>query len=206
MEYRVLGPLEVVADGRSVPLGPPKQRAVIGALLLHPNEVVSTERLVDELWGERPPASAGKVLQGYVSQLRKALDEARFERHVEHARVLAEAHDFKGAAAAYDRALALWRGAALAGVPFESFARSESDRLEELRIATLAERVDCALALGQHGRIVAELEALVAEHPLRERFRVQLVLALYRAGRQADALAVYQDARRRLVDELGIEP
>src|SRR6266511_251420 len=188
MEYRVLGPLEVVADGRSVPLGPPKQRAVIGALLLHPNEVVSTERLVDELWGERPPASAGKVLQGYVSQLRKALDEAgaphvivtrppgylasvgddeldaaRFERHVEHARVLAEAHDFKRAAAAYDRALALWRGAALAGVPFESFARSESDRLEELRIATLGERVDCALA-------------------------------------------VYQDARRRLVDELGIEP
>jgi DNA-binding SARP family transcriptional activator len=231
MEYRVLGPLEVVADGQSVPLGPPKQRAVIGALLLHRNEVVSTERLVDELWGERPPASAGKVLQGYVSQLRKALDEAgaphvivtrppgylasvgddeldaaRFERQVEHARVLAEAHDFKGAAAAYDRALALWRGAALADVPFESFARSESDRLEELRITTLTERVDCALALGQHGRVVAELEALVADHPLRERFRVQLMLALYRAGRQADALAVYQDARRRLVEELGIEP
>jgi DNA-binding SARP family transcriptional activator len=231
MEYRVLGPLEVVADGRSVPLGPPKQRAVIGALLLHPNEVVSTERLVDELWGERPPASAGKVLQGYVSQLRKALEEAgaaeviatrapgylasvavdeldaaRFERLVAEARSLAEERDARAALAQYARALACWRGAAFADVAFESFGRSEAERLDELRLAAVAERVDCELALGRHERVVAELEALVAEHPLRERLHGQLMLALYRSGRQADALAAYRDARRGLVEELGIEP
>jgi DNA-binding SARP family transcriptional activator/DNA-binding beta-propeller fold protein YncE len=231
MEYRVLGPLEILAGGKRVPLGPPKQRVVIGALLLHPHEVVSSERLVDELWGERPPPSAGKLLQGYVSALRKALDAAgasgviatrppgyiaavaddeldsrRFERDIEEARSLAEADRFSAAAAVYGRGLARWRGAALADVPFESFARSESERLDELRVVALAERFDCALALGQHGRLVAELEALVAEYPLRERFRAQLMLALYRSGRQGDALAVYQDARRRLVEELGIEP
>jgi DNA-binding SARP family transcriptional activator len=231
MEYHVLGPLEVLADAQPVPLGPPKQRVVLATLLLHPNEVVSTDRLVDELWGERPPPSAPKVVQGYVSQLRKALedvgaadvivtrapgyvvtvdeddlDAARFERLVAEARSLHEDGDSGGALTTYNRALSCWRGAACADVPFESFGRSESQRLEELRVAVLAERVDCELDLGHHSRVVAELEALVSEHPLRERFRVQLMLALYRSGRQADALAVYHDARRRLVEELGIEP
>jgi DNA-binding SARP family transcriptional activator/DNA-binding beta-propeller fold protein YncE len=231
MEYRVLGPLEALAGGKPVPLGPPKQRVVLGTLLLHANEVVSTERLVDELWGERPPPSAPKVIQGYVSQLRKALDEAgagsvietrapgyvasvadeeldadRFQRVIEQARSLHDEGEARAALAAYDRALSCWRGAAFADVPFESFGRSESERLEELRVAALAERIDCELELGRHDRVVAELEPLVAEHPLRERFRAQLMLTLYRSGRQADALAAYQDARRRLIDELGVEP
>jgi DNA-binding SARP family transcriptional activator len=231
MEYRVLGPLEVLAGAELVPLGPPKQRVVFGTLLLHANEVVSTDRLVDELWGERPPPSAPKVIQGYVSQLRKALEEAgaadvietrapgymasvadeeldaeRFRRLIAQARSLYEEHDARAALGAYDRALGCWRGPAFADVPFESFGRSESERLEELRLAAIAERVDCELELGRHERVVAELESLVAEHPLRERFRAQLMLALYRSGRQADALAAYQEARRRLVDELGIEP
>jgi DNA-binding SARP family transcriptional activator len=231
MEYRVLGPLEVLAGGKPVPLGPPKQRVVLGTLLLHANEVVSTERLVDELWGERPPPSAPKVIQGYVSQLRKAMGEAgagsviktrapgyvasvaddeidadRFQRLVAQARLIHEEGDARPALGTYDRALDCWRGAAFADVQFESFGRSESERLEELRVAALAERIDCELELGQHERVVAELEPLVTEHPLRERFRVQLMLALYRSGRQADALAAYQEARRRLVEELGIEP
>jgi DNA-binding SARP family transcriptional activator len=231
MEYRVLGSLEVLADGKAVPLGPPKQRVVLGALLLHANEVVSTERLVDELWGERPPPSAPKVIQGYVSQLRKALDKAgagsviqtrapgyralvpdeeldagRFQRLVVQARSLHEGGESSAALATYDRALGCWRGAAFADVRFESFGRSESERLEELRVAALAERIDCELQLGRHEHVVAELEPLVAEHPLRERFRAQLMLALYRSGRQADALAAYQDARRRLVEDLGVEP
>jgi DNA-binding SARP family transcriptional activator/DNA-binding beta-propeller fold protein YncE len=231
MEYRVLGPLEVLAGGKPVPLGPPKQRVVLGTLLLHANEVVSTERLVDELWGERPPPSAPKVIQGYVSQLRKAMGEAgagsviktrapgyvasvadeeidadRFQRLVAQARSHREEDDARVALATYDRALGCWRGAAFADVPFESFGRSESERLEELRVAALAERIDCELELGRHERVVAGLEPLVTEHPLRERFRAQLMLALYRSGRQADALAAYQEARRRLVEELGIEP
>jgi DNA-binding SARP family transcriptional activator/streptogramin lyase len=228
VQYRILGPLEVVVDGTAMPLGPAKERALLGILLLHANQVVSAERLVDELWGENPPRSAPKVVQVYVSQLRKRfdgsaqiatqppgyvvtvgaddLDAVRFEQLVAEARALADAGDPAAAVDRFDSALDLWRGPVLADVIFESFAANEAERLEELRVAALADRIDCELARGRHDRVVGELETLVAEHPLRERFRAQLMLALYRAGRQADALAVYQEGRRRLVDELGIEP
>jgi DNA-binding SARP family transcriptional activator len=228
VQYRILGPLELVVEGAAVPLGPPKERALLGILLLHANQVVSTDRLIDELWGENPPLSAPKVVQVYVSQLRKRLDGSahiatqppgyvvavgadeldalRFERLVAEARTLADAGNLSAAVDRFDAALDLWRGRVLADVTFESFATNEAERLEELRVAALADRIDCELARGRHDRIVGELETLVAEHPLRERFRAQLMLALYRAGRQTDALAVYQDGRRRLVDELGIEP
>src|SRR6266540_4268006 len=178
MQFRILGPLEVAELDRTVPLGGAQQRAVLAVLLLRRREVVSTDRLIDELWGGRPPATAAKTVQGYVSHLRKLLGEA----------------------------LALWRGPALADFAYESFAQAEIGRLEEARLAALEDRIDADLALGHAGRLVPELEALVREHPLRERLRYQLMLVLYRTGRQADALAAYADARRRLVEELGIEP
>jgi DNA-binding SARP family transcriptional activator/streptogramin lyase len=231
VDYRILGPLEIHANGRSVELGPAKERALLGVLLLHANEVVASDRLVEELWGERPPESAAKLVQVYVSRLRKALvragvapvvqtsapgyiamvpadqlDAGRFERLAADARSRASDGDLEGALSAYDAALGLWRGPVLADVTLESLVRGEVDRLEESRLVAIAERTDCMLELGRHEQLVGELEALVAKHPLRERFRAQLLLALYRSGRQADALAAYQDARRLLVEELGIEP
>ena len=212
----------------------PKQRALLALLLLHANEVVSSERLVEELWAGEPPASARKVLTVYVSQLRKALapagetgeavevlvtrpggyllapaadrlDLARFLTLVEEARRL-RGVDEAGAAEALRRALALWRGPPLAEFAYEPFAQVELGRLEELRLATLEERFDVELALGLHAALVGELQALVAEQPLRERLHGQLMLALYRSGRQAEALEVYQQLRHVLVGELGIEP
>jgi len=212
----------------------PKQRALLALLLLHANEVVSSERLVEELWAGEPPASARKVLTVYVSQLRKALapagetgeavevlvtrpggyllapaadrlDLARFLTLVEEARRL-RGVDEAGAAEALRRALALWRGPPLAEFAYEPFAQVELGRLEELRLATLEERFDVELALGLHAALVGELQALVAEQPLRERLHGQLMLALYRSGRQAEALEVYQQLRHVLVEELGIEP
>jgi DNA-binding SARP family transcriptional activator len=227
VDFRILGPLEV-ADGRSaISFDAPKQRTLLGVLLLHPDEVVSSERLIDELWGERPPATAIKVVQNYVSQLRRAvgpdvivtrppgyllridgdsLDATRFRRLTSEGRSLAANGKQSRAAALYGEALALWRGSPLADVVFESFARNEVERLEEERLGALMDRIDCELALGRHNEFVGELEALVGEYPLRERLRAQLMLALYRSGRQADALAAYQDARRTLLDELGLEP
>jgi DNA-binding SARP family transcriptional activator len=227
MEFRILGPLEVADRERAIAFEAAKQRALLGLLLLHPNEVVSRERAVGELWGERPPATATKVLQTYVSQLRRALgaglittrapgylleieeeqlDAGRFRRLVAEARRLAASGERAEADVLYREALALWRGPPLADVAFESFARNEVGRLDEERLDALRSRIDCELALGQHEQLVTELEALVRQHPLRERLRGQLMLALYRSGRQADALAAYQDARRTLVDELGLEP
>jgi DNA-binding SARP family transcriptional activator/streptogramin lyase len=227
VEFRILGPLEVTDGGGEVSFDAPKQRALLGVLLLHPNEVVSSERLIDELWGERPPATATKVVQTYVSQLRRALgadmivtrtpgyvmrvdegtlDAARFRHLTSEGRAFAVRGEHAQADERYREALALWRGPPLADVTFESFARNEVDRLAEERLDTLMDWIDCELALGRHDQLVAELETLVGEHPLRERLRAQLMLALYRAGRQADALAAYQDARRTLVDELGLEP
>jgi len=194
-------------------------------LLLNANEVVSSDRLLEALWGEHPPDSGAKALQVRVSQLRKALgpagslvltrapgyllalegeqlDLSRFERLVAEG----EEADPPLAAVRLREALALWRGPALADLAFESFAQPAIARLEELRLVTLEKRIDADLALDRHAEVVAELEALAAEHPLRERVRAQLMLALYRCGRQADALAVYQSARRELVEELGIEP
>ena len=227
MEFRILGPLEVTDGGGGISFDAPKQRALLGVLLLHPNEVVSSERLIDELWGERPPATATKVVQTYVSQLRRAvgpdlivtrtpgyllrvdeetIDAARFRHLTSEGRALAATGEQAQADARYREALALWRGPPLADVTFESFARNEVDQLAEERLDTLMDRIDCELALGRHDQLVAELETLVGEHPLRERLRAQLMLALYRSGRQAGALTAYQDARRTLVDELGLEP
>ncbi len=222
MEFRVLGALEVREDGdRPIHLGAGKQRAALAILLLHANEVVSTERLIDELWGEEPPKAARKALQVYVTHLRKALgserirtqapgyvlelapdelDLHRFEQLVQKGRELQENGDPAGATAALREALGLWRGQPLADFTFEPFAQTEIPRLEELRLEALEERIDAELALGHGGQLVAELEALVAEHPYRERLRGQLMLALYRAGRQADALAALpgdQEAARR---------
>jgi YVTN family beta-propeller protein len=228
MEFRVLGALEVREDGdRPIPLGAGKQRAALAILLLHANEVVGTERLIDELWGESPPKAARKALQVYVTHLRKALgferirtqgpgymlelapdelDLHRFEQLVEKGRGLQENGDPAGATAALREALALWRGQPLADFIFEPFAQTEIPRLEELRLEALEARIDAELALGHGSQLVAELEALVAEHPYRERLRGQLMLALYRAGRQADALAAYQETRKLLVEKLGVEP
>jgi DNA-binding SARP family transcriptional activator/DNA-binding CsgD family transcriptional regulator len=223
MEFRLLGPLEIHEDGRVVPLGAAKQRSLLGVLLLHANETVSVDRLVDELWGERPPARSTKLVQGYVSGLRKhlgaervvtrrpgylvrvetsELDSVEFERLVARAR----SERPEEAARRLREALALWRGPALADVTLEGFAAREAERLNELRFAALLDRIEADLALGRHAELVGELEALIAEHPLRERLRGQLMLALYRAGRQAEALQVYREARRMLTEELGIDP
>jgi DNA-binding SARP family transcriptional activator len=223
MEFRILGPLEVVDEGRSLPLGGARQRALLTALLLRANQVVSTDQLLDEVWSDEPPASGVRVVQVYVSQLRKvlgdgviqtrapgyvlvaepdSLDLQRFEGLVREARKAEPA----AAAANLRDALALWRGPPLTDVAYHSFAQTEIGRLEELRLSALEARIEADLRLGRHAEVVGELEALVAEHPLREGLRAHLMLALYRSGRQAEALEAYQEARRALVEELGIEP
>jgi DNA-binding SARP family transcriptional activator len=223
MEFRILGPLEVYGDGGAVPVGGARQRALLAILILHANEVVPVERLLDDLWGERQPTSGAKALHVSISQLRKALGDGRIltrapgyvlrlestELDVLRAeRLLAQAESAEPheASALLRDALSLWRGPPLAEVAYETFAQPEIARLEELRIRTIEQRIDADLALGRHGELVGELEALVQEHPLRERLRAQLMLALYRSGRQAEALTAYQRARSVLVDELGIEP
>jgi DNA-binding SARP family transcriptional activator/class 3 adenylate cyclase len=225
MDFHILGPLEVRGDDdRPLELGGRKQRALLAVLLLHANRVLSSDSLVEALWGESPPGTAATALQGYVSQLRKTfapaqaivtrapgymielredeLDLNRFERLLEEAR----SSDVASAAAHLRKALALWRGRALGDLADEPFARSEALRLEELRLVALEERIEADLVLGRHAALVGELEAYVAQEPLRERPRGLLMLALYRSGRQAEALAAYREARRVLVDELGIEP
>ena len=234
LDIRVLGPLQVAANGTSLPLGGAKQRAVLALLLLHANEVVPLDRLVDELWGESPPDSAANIVQGSVSHLRKALepgrgrgehellvsrrpgymlrigrdqyDADRFVRLSAEGRRLLEEGDADAASQRLRAALSLWRGPALADLVYEPFALLEAERLEELRLVVLEDRIDADLALGRNGALVGELRELVAQHPLRERLRAQLMAALYRSGRQADALEVYRDGRAALSTELGIEP
>ena len=227
MEFRILGPLEVWDGGGEVSLGGPKPRALLAVLLLHPNEVVPADRLIDELWGEDSPERAAAALRVNVSRLRKALpqdvlttrspgyvirvepdelDLHRFERLVDEGRSLLARGLAADASERLRDALSLWRGPALADFAYESFAQAAIARLEEIRLAAVELRIDADLALGRHDELVGELEALVAEHPLRERLRGYLMTALYRSGRQAEALDAYQDARRALVDELGIEP
>jgi DNA-binding SARP family transcriptional activator len=222
LEFRILGPLEV-QDGGRIALGGQKQRALLGALVVHAGEVVSTDRLLDELWGEHPPRTATTSLQNMVSQLRKLLgadvlvtrppgyvlqverdqiDAARFEHLVADARATPPGERSR----LLREALALWRGPPLADLEFERFAEAEVRRLEELRLDALEERIDADLELGLGSELVAELESLVERHGLRERLRRQLMLALYRSGRQAEALQVYHDARRMLADELGLDP
>jgi len=221
MEFRILGPLQVLDEGRELPLGGAKQRAVLALLLLDPNRVVSRDRLIDELWHTDPPATAPTALQVYVSQLRKALgrdliltqppgylirvsdgelDLHRFESLVATAR----AEEPAEAARLHREGLALWRGAPLAELG-DSFARGERARLEEQRLAALEQRIEAELALGHHAELVPELEGLVREQPLRERPRGQLMLALYRCGRQAEALEAYRTGRRLLKEEFGLE-
>ena len=223
IEFRLLGPLEVLRDGESVPLRAAKQRALLADLLVHRGKVVSVDRLVDDLWQESPPAGARHALEAHASRLRgavgdaatlvaqppgyalqvesDALDVVRFERLLAEARAAAPERAEQLAV----EALALWRGPPLADFAYEPFAQAEIARLEELRWEATHLRIDAELALGREG-LVPELEALVAAEPLRERLRAQLMLALYRAGRQADALAAYRDARTMLMDELGLEP
>ena len=227
LEFHVLGPVEVVVDGRPISLPAAKPRALLAALLLSSNRVVSIGRLTEDLWGEEPPETATKALQGYVSQLRKALgadrlltkppgyslrveegelDLDRFERLVREGRELLVAGDSKAAAKRLAEALELWRGTPFAEFESEPFARDAGARLEDARLAALEERIEADLALGRHARLIPELEELVAREPLRERPRAQLMLALYRSGRQADALELYRQTRETLSEELGIEP
>ena len=227
MDFNILGPLEVRDQRGAVSLGGGKQRALLVLLLIHPNESLSTDRMIDELWGERPPPTAAKILQNYVSQLRRALgddrlrtqargyalhvergelDVDRFKQRFDEGKRAQAAGDPTRASALLHDALALWRGPPLADFAYESFALHEIGRLEELRLSALVERIDADLALGLQHDLIGELETLVGSHPLQERFRGQLMLALYRSGRQAEALQVYQDTRRTLVEELGIEP
>jgi DNA-binding SARP family transcriptional activator len=227
IEFRILGPLEVEHEGRLAPLGGTRQRAVLAILLLHRGEVVSMDRLVDELWGERPPDSATKTVQVYVSRLRKELgqdavltrnggyvldvgpeqlDAEHFERLTADGRAALDRGDAASANELLRQALDLWRGPPLADLAYEPFAQSHIARLEELRLVALEHRIEADLALGNHAALIPELETLVREHPARERLRAQLILALYRSGRQTDALASYRDARRALVDALGLEP
>jgi DNA-binding SARP family transcriptional activator/pimeloyl-ACP methyl ester carboxylesterase/tetratricopeptide (TPR) repeat protein len=224
VQFELLGPLRVVEGGRDVTPARPKQRALLAMLLLHREEVVPGAQLIGALWGEEPPGTAQNALHGHVSTLRKLIgadrirtrppgyllhvsgsevDVARFEALVAQARARDDPED---RSACLREALALWRGEPLAELRYEGFAAPEIARLEELRLAAVEDRVDADLALGRHAELVPELEPLVAEHPFRERLRGQLMLALYRCGRQADALHVFRSGRRALVEELGIDP
>lgn len=226
LSFRILGPLELRRDGALVTLRAAKQRALLAVLLLN-RSGISRDALIDVLWGERPPAGARNTLQVYVSSLRRALGRGAIETtptgyrlHLETERLDADVFehllrsgsdasasgDAAAAAETLAEALALWRGRALADFRYEAFAQAEAGRLEELRLVCLEEKIDAELALGRHAALVAELEAIIVEHPLRERLRGQLILALYRSGRQSDALEAYQAARRMLADELGLEP
>jgi YVTN family beta-propeller protein len=226
MEFRILGPLEVLENGRELSIRGRKLQALLALLLLSRGEVVSRDRLIEELWGDDPPPTAAKTLQVHVSRLRRELEGAvvtsdggyliplepgqldleRFERLVAEGRKeLAEGQP-QLAADRLRAALGLWRGPPLPELADEPFARIEIGRLEDMRIDAIEERIEAELALGRHAEAIQELDALVARHPYRERLRAQLMLALYRAGRQVDALQAYQDARGTLTEELGIEP
>jgi DNA-binding SARP family transcriptional activator len=223
VDFRILGPLEVWDGDRQLDLVGSKRRAVLAVLLLHANEVVSADRLIDQLWGEKAPRNAAAALQTHVSRLRKelgaevvatrawgyvlrtepgAIDLERFQR------LVAEAENLPARERAEQlrEALALWRGRPLDDLAFEPALAKDIARLEELRLAVLENRIDADLEAGNHNGIVGDLEALIAENPLRERLRGQLILALYRSGRQAEALEVYRETRRVLADELGLDP
>jgi class 3 adenylate cyclase/tetratricopeptide (TPR) repeat protein len=213
MEFRILGPLEVLEDGRALDLGGAKQRAALAVLALHANQVVSRDRLIEALWDAEPTESAKKALQGYVSQLRKVLGRERLETKPPGylLRLEPDELDLTRFERLHDSgdpeaALALWRGDPLAEFAGQRFAHVEIARLAELRLSAVEQRIERGLAEGRHADLVSELEALTRQHPLREHLRAQLMLALYGAGRQAEALDAYQAARATLVDELGIEP
>ncbi|GHE89946.1 hypothetical protein GCM10017786_22690 [Amycolatopsis deserti] len=223
MEFRILGPLEVRDTGELVPLPRGRGRALLALLVVHAGQVVATDRLTDELWQGNPPPTAGTALQGLVSNLRKrlggalirtrppgyALTAAAADIDANRFRVLVDAAAGAGPRERADllrRALRLWRGPVLAEFRAQPFAQPAIAALDELRLSALEERIGADLALGRHPELVGELEALVEAHPLRERLRGQLMLALYRTGRQVEALGVYRAARSTLAEELGLEP
>jgi DNA-binding SARP family transcriptional activator len=232
VEFGILGPLQISRDGEAIEPGGKKQRTVLAVLLLNVNEVVSTDRLIEALWGDAPPESAPKALQVHVSQLRKMLgdgsdaeqilvtrspgymlaldadqlDLTRFDQRVREGRTALTSDNPEPAARLLADALSLWRGQPLADFAYEDFAQAEAGRLTDLRLAALEDRIEADLACGQHAALAGEIEALIAAEPMRERPWGQLMLALYRSGRQADALDAYRRARETLVGELGIEP
>jgi DNA-binding SARP family transcriptional activator/ABC-type transport system substrate-binding protein len=227
VEFAVLGPVEARVDGQPLPLGGPKQRAVLAILLLHDNRPVSRDRLIEGLWGESPPRSAAHTLDDYVSRLRRTLgadrierlpagyvihvesgelDLERFEALLERGRSAAAVGDATTASAVLGEALGLWRGRPLADLEYEPFAPAETQRLEDRRLLAIEGRIDAELELGRAAELVGELEGLVSDHPFRERLLGQLMLALYRAGQQAAALEAFRAARRRFASELGIDP
>src|SRR4051812_45889579 len=233
IRFSVLGPLAVTADGRPVTLGGSKQRALLALLVLHVNETLSTDRLVDELWGDRPPATATKTVRVHVSRLRRSLavgdgaasgvvvtrklgyelcvdaervDATRFEElFAEGVRGLADSVPQR-AEVALEQALSLWRGAPLSDLAHEPFALAHIGRLENLRLAALEALIEAKLACARYDEALARLDTLIAEHPYRERFRAQQMVALYRADRQAESLQAYRDACSALMSDLGIEP
>ena len=230
LTFKILGPLEVVRDGEVLPLGPAKQRALVACLLLHPNETVSVDRLTDELWGSQPPERADRNLHQYVFRLRKILDDhgravlvtrapgyrlqlgegdlvdaTLFEQCVRQAREVIEARPAE-ALELLERGLAMWRGAALADFTYQSFAEASARRLEELRASAEEARIEALLAVGRERDAITEAESLVQRFPLREHVRALQMLALYRGGRQSEALAAFQAARQALAAELGIDP
>jgi DNA-binding SARP family transcriptional activator/DNA-binding beta-propeller fold protein YncE len=231
LEFRILGPLEVARGQQALPLGSPRQRALLGLLLVHANEPIARERLIEELWGDAAPKTVNSVLSVYLSRLRRLLadgtgdqllltqaagyvlrvppdklDAYRFQTLLERGRRELASGEAERASLTLRDALALWRGPALADLAFESFAQTEIARLEELRLTALEARIEAELALGREDTLIAELETLVAAHPFRDGVRAQLMLALYRSGRQAEALETYRRARRMFSEELGIEP
>ncbi|MFQ5554605.1 MAG: BTAD domain-containing putative transcriptional regulator, partial [Acidimicrobiia bacterium] len=233
MDFRLLGPLEVVSDGIAIEIPAPKQRSLLGLLLLHAGDVITSDRILEELWGDDQPSSGASAVRFHMSKLRDALlpdrpkgddgiivtrppgyllpgdghhiDIHDFDLGVERARSILQT-DPGRASDQLREALALWRGRALSDFQYEQWAQPEIARLEELRLGAVEDRIDADLAMGRHGDVTGELEAMVAEHPFRERFARQLMLALYRAGRQAEALRAYQRTREALVDQLGVEP
>jgi ABC-type transport system substrate-binding protein/DNA-binding SARP family transcriptional activator len=213
VQFGVLGPVEMRQDGEIVPLGGPKQRALLAFLLLHANEAVSRDRLIEALWGERPPASVEQSLDSYISRLRRLVGPGRIERQAEGYRLQVERDELDllcfeklVEAGRLHEGLALWRGEALADILFEPFAAAESARLEDRRVDVLEERFAADLAAGAGAELVPELERLARAHPLRERLTGQLALALYRAGRQSGALEELRRMRRWLAEELGLDP
>ena len=227
MRYSILGPIGVQDGAREVPLGQGRQRLLLAVLLLHPSQALSSDRLIDALWGESPPPTAGRSLHNLVSALRKALgngalvtrghayalevgpdelDAQRFAALADRGRAALDDGDADTAARLLREALELWHGDALADVAYEPAVQEHAAHLDERRLEAIEDRIDADLARGRHADLLVELAARAAEHPTRERIRGQQMLALYRAGRQAEALEVYGDTRRHLVDELGIEP
>ncbi len=229
MEFRILGPIEAEEDGLKLDLGGLRERALLARFLLSANRVVSADRLADDLWSGNPPPHSMATLRVYISRLRRVLgarggslvtqapgyrlnvtgdelDAARFESLVHSAEADLAAGRAEAAAGILRAALGLWRGPALSDVADLAFAQADAGRLEEARLAALESRVDADLACGWHASLVAELDGLASAHPLRERFTGQRILALYRCGRQAEALTAYAALRGRLAEELGIDP